>query len=48
LDEIEIHEAVLIVVEPGDAGARGFEIELFFGLRGVLEKSDAGLFANVG
>src|SRR5260221_188858 len=48
LDEIEVHEAVLIVVESGDAGAHGFKIELFFGLGGVLEKGDAGLFANVG
>jgi len=48
LDEVEVHQAVLIVIEPGDAGAHSFKVELFLGLRGVLQKSDASLFADVG
>src|SRR5271167_724524 len=48
LHEKEIHQAVLVVVKPSDAGAHGFEIILFFGLRGVLQKSNSGFFSDVG
>ena len=48
LHEEEIHQAVLVVVEPSDACAHGLEIVFLFGLCGVLEKSDSGFFADVG
>ena len=31
LDEVEIHQAILVIVEPGDSSAHGFEIILFVG-----------------
>jgi len=48
LHEEQIHQAVLVVVQPSDAGAHGLEIILFFALRGVFEKSDSGVFSDVG
>ena len=48
LHEEEIHQAVLVVVEPGHAGAHCLEIIFFVGLRGVLKEGDASLSANVG
>jgi hypothetical protein len=48
LYEIQIHQAVLIVIEPGDAGAHRFQVKFLFGLRGVLKERDPGGFANVG
>ena len=48
LDEVQIHEAVLIVVDPSDTGSHGFEVILFVGLRGVLLESDLRAFADIG
>ena len=48
LDEIQIHQAILVVVDPGHACPHGFEIIFFVGLRGVLLESDLGLLADVG
>jgi len=48
LHEEKVHQAVLVVVEPGHAGAHGLQIIFFLGLRGVLKKGDSRLFANVG
>src|SRR5438552_610655 len=48
LDKKEIHQTVLIVVEPGDASAHGFKIVLFVGGGGVLQKCYAGGLTDVG
>ena len=48
LHEIQVHEPVLIVVEPGNAGAHGFEIILFVGGSAVLKESDSGGLSDVG
>ena len=48
LDKVEIHQAVLVIVDPADAGAHGFEVILFFCLRGILTKCDSGRLSNVG
>ena len=48
LDEVEVHQPILIVVDPPDTGAHGFEIVLLVGLRGVLKKVDSGGLANIG
>src|SRR5579863_2172427 len=47
LNEVEIHQAVLVVVEPRDAGTHGFEIVLLFASGRVLNEGDSGLFVNV-
>ena len=47
LHKEQIRQTVLIVVEPGDAGAHGFEIILFFGLCGILDKGDARRRADI-
>src|SRR6516162_2722388 len=47
LHKEQIRQAVLIVVEPGDAGAHGFEVILFFALRGILDKGDARRRADI-
>src|SRR5579872_6561368 len=38
LDEEEIHESILVVVDPGNAGAHCFQIVLLISLRRVLPK----------
>src|SRR6266478_4039789 len=48
LHEEKIHQAVLVVVEPGYAGAHGLQIIFFFGLSCVLKECDSRLFAYVG
>ena len=48
LNEVQIHQPVLVVVDPAHAGAHRFEVVLFVGLRGVLLKSNLRRFANVG
>src|SRR5690242_15724189 len=48
LDEIQVHEPVLIVVQPGYAGAHGFQVILFVGGSAVLNESDSGGLANIG
>ena len=48
LDEEEIHQAILIVVDPAHAGSHGFEVILFFRLRGILLEGDVGALANIG
>ena len=47
LDEVEIHQAVLIVANPADAGAHGFEVILLVRLRGILAKRDSRGLPNV-
>src|SRR6266576_5294039 len=48
LNEVKIHQAVLIVIDPCDTGSHSFEIILFLGLRGVLLESDLRALTNVG
>ena len=48
LDTVEIHQAALVIIDPTDAAAHGFEAILFFRLRGILTKSDSGRLSNVG
>src|SRR6266404_6711127 len=48
LHEKEIHQAVLVVIEPGDASPHGFQIIFFFRLGGVLYKRHSRFFTNVG
>ena len=48
LDEEEIHEPILIVVDPGNACAHRLQVILLVGLRGILLKSDFGLLTDVG
>src|SRR5882724_4930991 len=48
LHKVEIHQAVLIIVNPADAGAHGFEVILLVGLRGILTKRDSRRLPNVG
>src|SRR5215469_208142 len=47
LHKEQLRQTVLIVVEPGDAGAHGFEVILFFALRGILDKGDARRRADI-
>ena len=47
LDKVKIHQSVLIVVNPADTCAHGFEVILFVGLRGVLAKRDSRRLPNV-
>ena len=48
LDKVQIHQPILIVVDPPHAGAHGFQVVLLVGLRGVLHEGDSRGFANVG
>ena len=48
LDEVEIHQAILVIVDGGHSSAHGFEVILFVGLGGVLLEGDAGGRADVG
>ncbi len=48
LATVEIHQAALVIIDPTDAAAHGFEVILFFRLRGILTKSDSGRLSNVG
>ena len=48
LHEEKIHQAVLVIVDPTDAGAHGFKIIFLIGLRGILEKGDSRVLSNVG
>ena len=48
LNEVQIHQAILIVIDPRHAGSHSFEIILFFRLRGVLLESNLRALANVG
>jgi len=48
LNEEKVHESVLVAVDPADARAHGFEIILFFGLRGILREGGLGAFTDVG
>ena len=48
LNEVKVHESVLIVVDPSHAGAHGLEVVLLVALGRVLHERDAGLFANIG
>ena len=48
LDEEQVHQTVLVIIEPGHAGAHGFEIVLLVGLGRVLLKRNAGSLTNVG
>src|SRR5579864_4309710 len=47
LDKEKIHEPILVIVDPGDAGSHGFEIILFVGLRRILLESNSRLLANI-
>src|SRR5260370_16899432 len=47
LDKEEIHQAVLVIVDPTDASAHRFEVIFFFGLGGVLKEADPGCLSNV-
>jgi len=48
LDEEQVHQSVLVVVNPGDPGPHGFQIELLVGGRGVLLEVQPGSFGNGG
>ena len=48
LHKVEIHQAVLVIVAPADGATYGFEVILFFRLRGTLTKSDSGRLSNIG
>ncbi len=48
LHKVEIHQAVLVIVAPADGATYGFEVILFFRLRGILTKSDSGRLSNIG
>ena len=47
LHKEKIHQPVLVIVDPANAGAHSFKVILFFGLSGILKKSDTGSFSNV-
>src|SRR5882762_3985834 len=46
--EEEIHQPVLVRVEPTDAGAHSFKVVLFFRGGAILKKSDSGRWPHVG
>ena len=48
LYEVQIHQPVLVIIDPGDAGAHGLQVVLFLSLRGVLLKGNLRSLANVG
>ena len=48
LHKKKIHQSVLVIIDPADSSAHGFKVILFFCLRRVLEKSNAGGLANIG
>src|SRR5882724_10796999 len=47
LDEVEVHETVLVIVEPGDSSSHGFKVVPFVRGGGVLKKSNTGGLLNV-
>src|SRR5882724_974390 len=48
LNEVEIHEPVLVVINPAHAGPHGLEIILFLCLCGILEKGNSSSLADIG
>jgi hypothetical protein len=48
LHEVQIHQAVLIVIGPRDTSSHGFEVILFFRLRGILLEGNLRALANIG
>src|SRR5579859_7706338 len=48
LNEVQIHQAILVVIDPSDACAHGFKVVLFFSLGGILLKGNFGALADVG
>src|SRR5215469_2158688 len=47
LDEVKVEKAVLVVVDPCNARAHGFEVVLFVRLGGILNERDTRGLANV-
>src|SRR5437667_7862897 len=47
LHKEKIHQPVLVIVDPANAGAHSFKVILFFGLSGILKKSDTRSFADI-
>ena len=48
LDEEEVHQPILVIVEPGHTGAHGFQIVFLVGGSGVLLELQTGGLGNVG
>src|SRR5437016_6235882 len=47
LDEEQVHEPVLVIVDPGDPRAHSFQVILLLSLGGILNEGDSCGFANI-
>src|SRR5262249_35921854 len=47
LSEVQVHQTVLIVVDPSHPGSHGLEVVLLFGLSRVLSEADIRALPNV-